>query len=95
LLRFDGSFVSFSFGAFSLQQIHKIPGTTYAQGTLPPSSASSWDEQGPSGGSSADGSSGGSLAADASFKAKMESLHDPTSTNLYMEGWVLISIRYF
>ncbi|KIM38070.1 hypothetical protein M413DRAFT_39972, partial [Hebeloma cylindrosporum] len=69
-----------------LQQIHKIPGTTYAQGTLPPSSASSWDEQGPSGASSADGSSGGSLAADASFKAKMESLHDPSSTNLYMEG---------
>jgi hypothetical protein len=43
----------------------------------PPASASSlagWEQE--------------SLPDDASFKAKMENLHDPTSTNLYMEGYV-------
>ena len=70
-----------------MQQIHKIPGTTYAQGNLAPSGSStpSWDEQGEISG----GSVGGSTAGDATFKAKMESLHDPMSTNLYMEGSVL------
>ena len=70
-----------------MQQIHKIPGTAYAQANLAPSGSStpSWDGQGGfSGGSVGGGSTGG----DASFKAKMESLHDPTSTNLYMEGSV-------
>ncbi|KDR72738.1 hypothetical protein GALMADRAFT_42644, partial [Galerina marginata CBS 339.88] len=83
-----------------LQQIHKIPGTTYAQGVVPHSSSSSWDESHhahphDSGGNSVDdsgsiadpdGDTTGSQSADASFKAKMESLQDPTSTNLYMEG---------
>ena len=70
-----------------MQQIHKIPGTTYAQGNLVPSGPStpSWDEQGEISGSVG----GGSTAGDATFKAKMESLHDPMSTNLYMEGSVL------
>lgn len=61
------------------QQIHKIPGTIYAQvntnmhGTDGDSSGY-WD--------------GTSVADDeeASFKARMEALADPTSTNLYMEG---------
>ena len=71
-----------------MQQIHKIPGTTYAQGNLAPSGSSSpsWNEQGEISGGSV---GGGSTAGDATFKAKMESLHDPTSTNLYMEGSVL------
>ncbi|KAF8799564.1 hypothetical protein BYT27DRAFT_7217680 [Phlegmacium glaucopus] len=67
------------------KQIHKIPGTTYAQANLESSGSStpSWDEQGEISG----GAVGpGSTASNASFKAKMESLHDPTSTNLYMEG---------
>lgn len=62
------------------KQVHKIPGTQYSQLDLhpehtPPGSASSlagWEQE--------------SLEDDGSFKAKMESLHDPTSTNLYMEG---------
>jgi hypothetical protein len=71
-----------------VQQIHKIPGTTYAQGNLAPSGSSSpsWNEQGEISGDSV---GGGSTAGDATFKAKMESLHDPMSTNLYMEGSVL------
>jgi hypothetical protein len=70
-----------------VQQIHKIPGTTYAQGNMAPSgpSTSSWDEQDEISGSVG----GGSTAGDATFKAKMESLHDPMSTNLYMEGSAL------
>ena len=70
-----------------MQQIHKIPGTTYAQGNMAPSGPStpSWDEQGEISGGSV---GGGSTAGDATFKAKMESLHDPMSTNLYMEGSV-------
>ena len=70
-----------------MQQIHKIPGTTYAQGNLAPSGSStpSWNEQDEISGGSV---GGGSTAGDATFKAKMESLHDPMSTNLYMEGSV-------
>ncbi|PPQ78268.1 hypothetical protein CVT25_011727 [Psilocybe cyanescens] len=67
------------------KQIHKIPGTTYAQGSIPP--AASWEGPGLcTGVDSTEGSTTDSLGADASFKAKMESLQDPTSTNLYMEG---------
>lgn len=53
------------------QQVHKIPGTTYAQAPSVSSShsASSVDH-----------------GDDGSFKAKMERLHDPNSTNLYIEG---------
>lgn len=53
------------------QQVHKIPGTTYAQAPSISSShsASSVDH-----------------GDDGSFKAKMERLHDPNSTNLYIEG---------
>ena len=71
-----------------MQQIHKIPGTTYAQGNMALSGTStpSWDEQGEISGGSVGGSS---TAGDVTFKAKMESLHDPMSTNLYMEGSVL------
>ena len=70
-----------------MQQIHKIPGTTYAQGNMALSGTStpSWDEQGEISGGSVGGSS---TAGDVTFKAKMESLHDPMSTNLYMEGSV-------
>ncbi|KAK0444569.1 uncharacterized protein EV420DRAFT_1574570 [Desarmillaria tabescens] len=52
------------------KQVHKIPGTTYAQAPSISSShsASSVDH------------------GDDSFKAKMERLHDPNSTNLYIEG---------
>jgi hypothetical protein len=72
-----------------VQQVHKIPGTTYAQVNLAASGSStpSWDETGGISGASVGGAS---TAGDASFKAKMESLHDPTSTNLYMEGSVLL-----
>ena len=71
-----------------MQQIHKIPGTTYAQGNLAPSGSStpSWNEQDER---SVCSVGDGSSAGDATFKAKMESLHDPMSTNLYMEGSVL------
>ncbi|KAF4616707.1 hypothetical protein D9613_008372 [Agrocybe pediades] len=66
------------------KQIHKIPGTTYAGA---PSQSSSWEGQAlVSDGSSRGGSLNGELSSEASFKAKMESLQDPTSTNLYMEG---------
>ena len=78
-LRLDLSFV---------QQIHKIPGTTCAQGNLAPSGTStpSWDEQCELSG----GLVGvGSTAGDATFKAKMKSLHDSMSMNLYMEESVL------
>ncbi|KAK0217402.1 hypothetical protein EDD85DRAFT_372732 [Armillaria nabsnona] len=53
------------------KQVHKIPGTTYAQAPSISSShsASSVDH-----------------GDDGSFKAKMERLHDPNSTNLYIEG---------
>ena len=54
------------------------------------SSTPSWDEQGEISGSVG----GGSTAGDATFKAKMESLHDPMSTNLYMEGSVLAFKEY-
>ena len=62
----------------SLQQVHKIPGITYAQLPLLSSEDEStlpdtWEHQSPKN-------------AEMSFKEKMESLHDPTSTNLYMEG---------
>ncbi|KAG2003210.1 rCop c3 [Coprinopsis cinerea AmutBmut pab1-1] len=58
------------------KQVHKIPGTVYAQvkQATPSDSSSSnrgWD---------------GSEDEDASFKARMEALADPLSTNLYMEG---------
>jgi len=68
---------------FSTQQVHKIPGTSYAQAVTPSTSLSSWDEHGHSSNSS---SAGDPFGPDATFKAKMESLHDPTSTNLYIEG---------
>ena len=32
---------------------------------------------------------------DASLKAKMEAVHDPTSTNLYMEGWVFYLFSFW
>ncbi|KXN82757.1 Sporulation-specific protein 5 [Leucoagaricus sp. SymC.cos] len=58
------------------KQIHKIPGTIYAQSfSQAPSesmtSLDSWDSK---------------RDEVDSFKRRMESLHDPTSTNLYMEG---------
>ncbi|KAF5336443.1 hypothetical protein D9611_006601 [Ephemerocybe angulata] len=62
------------------KQIHKIPGTVYAQANTSQGSNTSlsnlhqWD----SNASEDDG--------DTSFKARMEALADPTSTNLYMEG---------
>ncbi|PPQ75600.1 hypothetical protein CVT24_010910 [Panaeolus cyanescens] len=58
------------------KQIHKIPGTAYAQGTATNSLVGGLDLSGMH----------GAAGSDASFKAKMESLADPTSTNLYMEG---------
>ena len=75
-----------------VQQIHKIPGTTYAQGYLAASGSSttSWDGKDEISGSSV----GGVSAGDASFKVKMESLHDPTSTNLYMEGSAFCFIEH-
>ncbi|KAJ2922630.1 hypothetical protein H1R20_g14456, partial [Candolleomyces eurysporus] len=62
------------------KQIHKIPGTIYAQvntnmqGSDEDTSGYHWD--------------GSNVVDDeeASFKARMEALADPTSTNLYMEG---------
>ncbi|KAG7448383.1 uncharacterized protein BT62DRAFT_703275 [Guyanagaster necrorhizus] len=52
------------------KQVHKIPGTAYARA---PSISS--------------GHSASSVHGDDdSFKSKMERLHDPNSTNLYMEG---------
>ena len=69
-----------------MQQIHKIPGTSYAQANLATSGSSTpWDKADEISGGSVGGAS---TASDATFKAKMESLHDPTSTNLYMEGSV-------
>ncbi len=68
------------------QQVHKIPGIAYTQ--LPPpqdlpssdsASSAKWGQK-----------DGGD---DMSFKEKMESLHDPTSTNLYMEGSVLSQLH--
>ena len=71
-----------------VQQIHKIPRMTCAQGNLAPSGSSmpSWDEQDELSGGSV---GGGSTAGDVTFKAKMKSLHDPMSMNLYMEELVL------
>ncbi|KJA21531.1 hypothetical protein HYPSUDRAFT_724379 [Hypholoma sublateritium FD-334 SS-4] len=71
------------------KQIHKIPGTTYAQGAAAASSspATIWNEHGLNSDAGSNfGSNEDSLGQEASFKAKMESLADPTSTNLYMEG---------
>jgi hypothetical protein len=61
-----------------LQQVHKIPGISYTQ--FPPPSPE--DEE------ILSGTWGQPCTknAEISFKEKMESLHDPTSTNLYMEG---------
>ncbi|KAF5324104.1 hypothetical protein D9619_011389 [Psilocybe cf. subviscida] len=67
------------------KQIHKIPGTSYAQSVMP-SPTSPWGQDDHGSGSSSAGASTADLSAEASFKAKMESLQDPTSTNLYMEG---------
>ena len=53
----------------SSQQVHRIPGTEYAQHNAVQSSDQ--DEH--------------------SFKARMEKLQDGHSTNLYVEGWVIIS----
>ncbi|KAM6492239.1 hypothetical protein JOM56_011963 [Amanita muscaria] len=60
------------------KQVHKIPGISYTQ--LPPPSTESglslsdkWNQK-------------SAAEDDMSFKEKMENLHDPTSTNLYMEG---------
>ncbi|KAF9041505.1 hypothetical protein BJ165DRAFT_289946 [Panaeolus papilionaceus] len=58
------------------KQIHKIPGTAYAQGVDSTALVA--------GGIGLSGAH--AVGSDASFKAKMESLADPTSTNLYMEG---------
>lgn len=55
---------------FTGQQIHKIPGTNYSGSSSSRNGSLSNDDYGGS----------------ASFKAKMESLQDPTNTNLYMEG---------
>lgn len=64
------------------KQIHKIPGTIYAQSFAHSPSASmnsfeSWDSK---------------REETDSFKRRMESLHDPTSTNLYMEGYVRLML---
>lgn len=64
----------------SSQQVHKIPGIAYTQlSSLPsdllnddPELSNKWGQN------DSDG--------DMTFKEKMESLHDPASTNLYMEG---------
>ena len=58
------------------QQIHKIPGTIYAQAKV-----DSVAHVSPS-----DCWMGTEEDQDASFKARMEALADPLSTNLYMEG---------
>jgi hypothetical protein len=66
--------------SISSQQVHKIPGIAYAQLSSPPPDFSSsdpalstkWVQSGSDG--------------EMTFKEKMESLHDPTSSNLYMEG---------
>ncbi|KAJ2912828.1 hypothetical protein MD484_g7578, partial [Candolleomyces efflorescens] len=62
------------------KQVHKIPGTIYAQVNT--------NMQGSDGNSSGYHWNGGDVLDDeeASFKARMEALADPTSTNLYMEG---------
>ncbi|KAJ3494163.1 hypothetical protein NLJ89_g10864 [Agrocybe chaxingu] len=63
------------------KQVHKIPGTVYGQAHA--TTTGSW-ESGQA--SSRSSSAGDILDSNGSFKAKMESLQDPTSTNLYMEG---------
>ena len=84
-----------------LQQIHKIPGTAYASSS-PQSSTSptahvrglatqggDWDaerELGRQEEGEMEFPFSTTTDGDANFKAKMEALHDPTSTNLYMEG---------
>ncbi|KAF8628059.1 hypothetical protein AX17_006062 [Amanita inopinata Kibby_2008] len=63
------------------KQVHKIPGIVYSQPPPQPfqdpecvaASPDTWGQN-------------GSQDSELSFKEKMESLHDPTSTNLYMEG---------
>lgn len=67
------------------KQIHKIPGTIYAQSFAHSPSTSmnsfeSWDSK---------------REETDSFKRRMESLHDPTSTNLYMEGYVRLILPTF
>ena len=99
----------------NLQQIHKIPGTTYASPQESPLSTGSathvrglatqggdWDAEHASGQLEGGGEgdfefsmSTTTTDGDANFKAKMEALHDPTSTNLYMEGWVFYFYFYF
>lgn len=61
---------------FLRQQIHKIPGTVYAQVKV----------DNVSNVSPSDNWMGTEEDQDASFKARMEALADPLSTNLYMEG---------
>ena len=60
------------------QQVHKIPGTIYASVKV--------DGSGGVNVSPSDGWMGTEEDQDASFKARMEALADPLSTNLYMEG---------
>lgn len=63
-------------GPHSHQQIHKIPGTPYSQMDQDSTFTSDeWDVE-------------THQSGEASFKARLESLHDPTSTNLYIEGYV-------
>ncbi|KAK2465106.1 hypothetical protein APHAL10511_002914 [Amanita phalloides] len=60
------------------KQVHKIPGITYthlSSAMVPNDESAPPDEWVQS-----------NSEGDVSFKEKMESLHDPTSTNLYMEG---------
>lgn len=66
--------------SISLQQVHKIPGIAYTQLPSFPSDLSNDDPE-LSNKWGQNGSDG-----DMTFKEKMESLHDPASTNLYMEG---------
>jgi hypothetical protein len=63
------------------QQIHKIPGTTYALSPSPhPTSSTS--------ASSLNGWEQEDTEGNETFRAKMERLQDETSTNLYIEGYV-------
>ena len=89
-----------------LQQIHKIPGTAYASSSSSLSASPTahvrglatqggdWDaerELGRQEEGALEFPFSTTTDGDANFKAKMEALHDPTSTNLYMEGWVFFS----
>ncbi|TFK25355.1 hypothetical protein FA15DRAFT_693841 [Coprinopsis marcescibilis] len=62
------------------KQVHKIPGTVYAQASVHQGSGQSDSSDGYR------GWDGSEDDQDASFKARMEALADPLSTNLYMEG---------